>query len=272
MKMDEVTQVNQRLWDRMVDEGCGFTLPWLDLDRNIVRQLANGELDPVPESPQEMYPEHLLAEVRDRDVLCLASGGGQQSAVFGLLGSCVTVVDLTEGQLAGDRQAAAHYGYPVTAIQADMRDLSCLGDETFDMVWQAPSLSYVPDLQPVFAEVCRVLRPGGVYRAEFGNPATQFLDMDAWDGEGYRVTVRYAVRRLEDDDRADFRHFLSDIFNGLVGAGLSILEVQEAPYHFRPLGDAEPGGWDHWLSFVGGMFAVVSRKAEKNGEWRISEY
>ena len=258
--MDEIAQTNQRLWDRMVDEGCGFTLPWLDLDRDTVRLLASGDLVPVPDSLVEMYPVHLLAEVRGRDVLCLASGGGQQSAVFGLLGSRVTVVDLTEGQLAGDRLAAEQHRYPVTAIQADMRDLSCLGDETFDMVWQAPSLSYVPDLRPVFDEVCRVLRPGGVYRAEFGNPATQFLDMDAWDGEGYRVTVPYAVRRLEEDDRADFRHFLSDIFNGLVGAGLSILEVQEAPHHFRPWGDAEPGGWDHWLSFVGGMFAVVSRK------------
>ena len=260
MKMDEVTQVNQRHWDRMVDEGCGFTLPWLDLDRSTVRQLANGELDPVADPLLEMYPAHLLAEVCGRDVLCLASGGGQQSVVFGLLGSRVTVVDLTEGQLVGDRQAAEHHGYPVTAIQADMRDLACLGDDTFDMVWQAPSLSYVPDPQPVFAEVCRVLRPGGVYRSEFRNPATQFLDTDAWDGEGYRVTVPYAVRRLAEDDRADFRHFLSDIFNGLVGAGLSILEVQEAPHHFRPLGDAEPGGWDHWLSFVGGMFAVVSCK------------
>ena len=140
MKMDEVTQVNQRLWDRLVEEGGGFTLPWLALDQNTVRQLANGELDPVPEPLQEMYPAHLMAEVRDRDVLCLASGGGQQSAVFGLLGSRVTVVDLTEGQLTGDRRAADHYGYPVTAIQADMRDLSCLGDASFDIVWQAPSL------------------------------------------------------------------------------------------------------------------------------------
>ncbi|MCJ7738045.1 MAG: hypothetical protein MUQ10_12165, partial [Anaerolineae bacterium] len=63
MKMDEVTQVNQRLWDRLVDEGCGFTLPWLDLDRNTVRRLANGELDTVPKSLLEMYPAHPLAEV-----------------------------------------------------------------------------------------------------------------------------------------------------------------------------------------------------------------
>ena len=42
MKMDKDTQVNQRLWDRLVEEGCGFTLPWLDLDRDIVQKLANG--------------------------------------------------------------------------------------------------------------------------------------------------------------------------------------------------------------------------------------
>ena len=75
--------------------------------------------------------------------------------MFGLLGSRVTVVDLTESQMAGNRQVAEHHGYPVTAIQADKRDPSCLGYETSDMVSQAPALSYVPDLQPVFAVVSR---------------------------------------------------------------------------------------------------------------------
>jgi len=37
-------------------------------------------------------------------VLCLASGGEQQSAIFGLLGADVTVLDLCAQQLAGDRQ------------------------------------------------------------------------------------------------------------------------------------------------------------------------
>jgi ubiquinone/menaquinone biosynthesis C-methylase UbiE len=257
---DEIAQTNQRLWDRMVDEGCGFTIPWLDLNVDMIRQYAAGNLDLVPASLQEMYPARYVVDAEDKDVLCLASGGGQQSAVFGVLGAQVTVLDLTAGQLAGDRKAAEHYGYNVTTIQADMRDLSCLGDKAFDLVWQAPSLSYVSDLQPVFAEVYRVLRPGGVYRTEFNNPATQFLDTDDWDGGAYRMSVPYAIRRQEDEDRADFRHFLGNIFNGLVGAGLSVVEVQEAPSHFLPVGDAEPGSWKHWLSIVGGLFAVVCRK------------
>ena len=125
---DEIRVINERHWERMVEEGCGFTRPWLNLDRTLIRQYAHGQLDPVPAPLIEMYPANVLADVEGQDVLCLASGGGQQSAVFGLLGARVTVVDLAEGQLEGDRIAAAHYGYSVTTIHADMRDLSCIDD------------------------------------------------------------------------------------------------------------------------------------------------
>ena len=38
----------------------------------------------------------LLGDLHDREVLCLAGGGGQQSAAFANLGARVTVLDLTE--------------------------------------------------------------------------------------------------------------------------------------------------------------------------------
>ena len=256
--MDGIADINQKHWERMVDEACGFTIPWLDLDLDSIRRHICGELVPVPENLTEMYPARLLEDVVDKDVLCLASGGGQQSAVFGLLGARVTVVDLAEGQLVGDRTAAAHYGYAVTTRQADMRDLSCFGDASFDLVWQAPSLSYVPEVRPVFAEVRRVLRSDGIYRTEFGNPATQFVDTDAWDGGGYRITIPYAIRRLGDGVPVDYRHFLQEIFNGLIGEGFVIQEVLESPHHFRSPDGLEPGGWYHWLSFVAGQFCVVT--------------
>jgi 2-polyprenyl-3-methyl-5-hydroxy-6-metoxy-1,4-benzoquinol methylase len=123
----------------MAREGCGFTRPWLNLDRALVRQYARGELTPAPEFLSEMYPARLLADVEDRDVLCLASGGGQQSAVFALLGARVTVADLSESQLDSDRRAASHYGHQITTLRADMRDLSALEGESFDLVYQAPS-------------------------------------------------------------------------------------------------------------------------------------
>ena len=92
-----------------------------------------------------MYPANVLAGVAGKEVLCLASGGGQQSAVFGLLGANVTVVDLAEGQLEGDRTAAGYFGYQITAICADMRDIPCVNDEAFALVYQAHCMAYVPD-------------------------------------------------------------------------------------------------------------------------------
>lgn len=249
----------------MVKEGCGFTRPWLDLNRTLLRQYVQGQLDPVPAPLLEIYPASLLAEIEGKEVLCLASGGGQQSAVFGLLEARVTVVDLAEGQLEGDRKAAAHYGYDVTIICADMRDLSCLDDGTFALVYQAPSMAYVPDLRPVYAEVHRVLQPNGIYRVCFTNPVTEFVDWNSWDGEGYRITMPYSERSEQGgadglEGSIQFRHFMADVFNGLVAAGFSIQQVEDDPqFLVQQNAQAQPGTWDHWLAYVGG-FAVVAQK------------
>jgi SAM-dependent methyltransferase len=257
-KYDEIAETNKRHWERMVQEGCGFTQPWLDLDRDIIRQYVNEHLDPLPEPLDVMYPTSVLTDVEGKDVLCLGAGGGQQSVVFALLGSRVTVVDLSEGQLKGDQEAATHYGYDIRTIQADMRDLSKLENDVFDLVY-GTGMCYIPDVREVYAEVARVLKPGGIYRTDIGNPATEFVDMDDWDGNGYRITMPYAERRRQRPDGAvEFRHFLSDLFNGLITNGLSIQRVQESP-HFHQQGQPRPGSWKHWLTYVT-MFAIVAKK------------
>jgi SAM-dependent methyltransferase len=258
---DEIGAVNKRHWERMVKEGCGFTRPWLDLDRTQLCQYVQGRLDPVPGALIEMYPVSVLADVEGKEVLCLASGGGQQSAVFGLMGARVTVVDQAEGQLEGDRTAAEHYGYEITTICADMRNLSAISDETFDLVYQAPSTAYVPDVRPVYAGVFRVLRRGGSYRVSFSNPATEFVDWNSWDGEGYRITKPYSERMERDAGGSiQFRHAMKDIFNGLVAVGFSVEQVEDSPHYYLPQNAAaQPGTWDHWLTYVG-EFAIVARK------------
>lgn len=51
-----------------------------------------------------------------------------------------------------------------------MRDLSRFADASFDIVWRAHSINFVPDVRLVFTEVSRVLDIGGLYRLEFTNP------------------------------------------------------------------------------------------------------
>lgn len=257
-RLDEVAEANQKLWEAEVAKGGGYTQPWLNLDVAVLQQLAAGQLDPAPEPLHELFPYHLLKDVAGKDVLCLAAGGGQQTAVFGLLGAHVTVADLTRGQLDGDETAAAHYGYKITAFQADMRDLSVLPKGSFDLVFQADSMAYVPDCRQVYAEVARVLRPGGLYRVKHSQPA---VHRTVWNGSAYEISAPYAETvQHRTDGGIEFRHRMDDIFNGLLDSGFTIQRVYEAPHFQQDYDKAEPGRWAHESRYIAGGFAIVAQK------------
>jgi len=254
---DEVAAANERLWDREVENRCGFTVPWLDLDPNVIRRYVNGEEDHPPKPLAAMPSRNILVDIEDKDVLCLACGGGQQSAVFALLGARVTVVELSQGQLEGDRTAAAHYGCDIVTVHGDMRDLSMLDQDSFDLVY-GTAVVYVPDPRQVYAEVARVLRPHGLYRSDWGQPAIHFV---GWDENGYKIEKPYSenIDRREDGG-IEFRHYMDDIFNGLLETGFAIVQVEDLSRSENPTPLATPGTWTHQSTYVGGRFVVVARK------------
>jgi ubiquinone/menaquinone biosynthesis C-methylase UbiE len=220
-------------------------------------------------------PRNLLHGVAGKDVLCLASGGGQQTAVFGLLGADVTSLDICEGQLAGDRIAADHYGYPISTVKGDMRDLSVFADECFDLVFQEVSIVFVPDVREVYREVHRVLRPGGSYFVDHCNPATFPTCFEGgdngWDGTAYRIAEPYiggpilktasgTENMTEGEPIGEYRHLLIDIFGGLTELEFHIQEVAESPRHLVGGVVGEPGSHDHHNSIVAQYFRIVSVK------------
>ncbi len=271
MKHDEIIEKNTVNWDREVDEGGRHTLPW-DLDVAELQAYLNGETDLLKQPYSHCYPREVYTDVAGKDVLCLASGGGQQSAVFGLLGANVTVIDICEGQLKGDRAAAERYGYEVKTVCGDMRDLSLFANESFDLIDQAISLPFVPDVRDVYREAHRVLKPGGLYHSAHMNPSTYYVSFDGpnngWDGTGYRIAEPYRggpILQKEDGTETmsagkptgEFVHLLSDIFNGLAELGFRIESVWE-----DPAGDlsAEPGSDEHMRAFIQKYFAITARK------------
>jgi ubiquinone/menaquinone biosynthesis C-methylase UbiE len=257
--VDEVARYNIARWQALADADALFTRPALGLDPASARVLVD--------------PEGLLGAITGRDVLCLAAGGGQQSIAFALLGARVTVVDLSEAQLARDREAAAHYGLATATVQADMRDLSQLDAGAFDLVHHPYSLNFVPDAGAVFREVARLLRPGGRYYLHCANPFASGLGTRDWNGEGYTLRHPYIAGAettytdeswvYERDKRAgepipgprEYRHTLSTLLNGLIEHGFVLLHVSDTK-DLHPDPNAEPGTWPHltaiappWLAF-----------------------
>jgi len=236
---DDVAKRKLELMREDADKGIDYTEPWLDLDLKAFQAYRNGDVQilPVPfcDNPVDVI---MMTGVRGQDVLCLAGGGGQQSAVFSLLGAKVTVLDLTPEQLERDQISARHYGYEVTTIQGDMRDLSEFPDEAFHRVYQPISTLFIPDLREVYREVVRVLKPGGLYFSDYAVPLLYMAENKGWDGKGYSLYitepyVRGAILETEDErlnftngkSFSEFHHLLSDIINGLVTNGLRIYRV-----------------------------------------------
>lgn len=274
---DEIARRSLELNRRAVLAG-EYGGPYLDLDVGAFGacRAAGGTALPAPFC-DDAVDAVMMAEVEGRNVLCLAGGGGQQSAVFSLLGANVTVLDLTPEQLERDERAARHYGYEVTTVQGDMRELQALQAAHFDRVYQPISTLYVPDLREVYRGVARVLKPGGLYSADYAVPLIYMAEDTGWDGTGYglRVSqpyVRGAILETEEgrlnftegESFAEFHHRLSDIVNGLIAEGFSIRGVWENPRPGAspPLDELEPGTDAHKQRFLPFGLSVVS---EGNG-------
>lgn len=256
---DEAYRYNEERWEALVEADALFTRPMLDLDADKARAYLDLKRLGLPD------------DLAGRKVLCLAGGGGQQSAAFALLGADVTVLDISSGQLERDRSAAEHYGVAVRTVQGDMRDLSALGDSSFDLVWHPYSLTFVPDSRIVFREVARVVAGGGHYYLMCANPFFAGLTHDAWNGKGYTLSQPYtdeAPTCYPDQDWVydrdpsgrsiqqpmEYTQTLSRIVNSLTREGFLLAHLSEVRSGRL---DAEPGGWEHftsvappWLEFV----------------------
>ena len=96
------------------------------------------------------------------DALEIGAGTGYFSLnllQLGLIGSA-TATDISPGMLASLEANAAELGLAVTTEVSDA-ELLPFDDQSFDLVFGHAVLHHVPDLERAFAELHRVLRPGG---------------------------------------------------------------------------------------------------------------
>lgn len=274
-ELDEIARINLLNWEKDVRDGVPYTVPFLNLSAQEYKNYAVGKSEKWPcKVWQDSAGGILMQKSIGKKVLCLASGGGQQSAELSLLGAQVTVLDLCPGQLEADNRAAAHYGYSIQTVQGDMRDLSEFDDNSFDNVLQGVSLTFVPDVRKVYKEVYRVLRPGGYYAVDHCNPATYPICFDGpdngWDGTAYRISEPYSGGPILRDSlghenmkdgkpTGEHRHLLRDIFNGLIENGFTIRNVWDQTWQdlfdVLPL----PGSDEYELAFRA-YFCVLVQK------------
>lgn len=224
----DIRSYNRGAWDRQVAGGNPWTVP---VTAEEVAAARRGQWQIVL-TPLKPVPAAWFPPLAGADVLCLASGGGQQGPILAAAGARVTVFDNSPAQLAQDRMVAEREGLDIRTIEGDMRDLSALADEAFDLIFHPVSNLFVPDIRPVWREAYRVARPGGVLLAGFVNPAMYLFDFDKADDEGLlEVKYRLPYSDVDSLDEAglqavmdsgrplEFSHSLEDQIGGQLAAG-----------------------------------------------------
>jgi SAM-dependent methyltransferase len=235
MQREEVFKINQDGWDHRVEERNIWTCPASSDEVNRARQ----DDWSIVLTPNKPVPRDWFGEIAGKDILCLASGGGQQGPILAAAGGRIVVFDASPKQLAQDEAVALRDGLSLVTRQGFMHDLSMFADSSFDIIFHPASNCYAPEIEPVWRECFRVLRRGGVLLAGFMNPIVYIFDLDAQDrGE---LIVRFALpyadvidlppeelrHVIERDHTVEYSHSLETQIGSQLKAGFVLTHLFE---------------------------------------------
>jgi hypothetical protein len=152
-----------------------------------------------------------------------------------------------------DKRVARSRGLSIECLQGDMLDLSSLDGRKFDLIYQAVSACYIPEVLPLYRALGHLLPEGGSYWVEHWNPKQiQLEDLGVWSGNGYKIVspqlsgVQHEWIGYSDEGEAPicwhFIHPLSQLIGGLADV------------------NAEPGSHAHLAAYVPPFFAMLARR------------
>ena len=214
---------NRRAWNRQSSGGCIWSQP---VSAETIARARMGDWDVIL-TPKLPVPKDWFGDLRGKDVLGLASGGGQQVPIFAAAGAQVTSFDLSDEQLGKDQLVAERERLDVTCIRGNMADLSPLADASFDLIFHPASNVFAPDIMPVWRECHRVLRQGGALLVGFMNPAIFMFDEAEVERTG-ELTIRRPL------PFSDLEHLAPDVLAARIASG----ELLEFSHSF----DTQIGG------------------------------
>ena len=250
-----VHEQNRKAWDRLVDRRNRFARPASDQDCH----------DPLAAVDGLGW---LGGNIEGKELLCLAAGGGRQSAIYASAGARVTVVDISPGMLELDREVARERRLDIHVVEASMDDLRGLTPQSFDIAINAVSTCYVPDVVKVFQQVARVLKGGGIYISQHKSPVSLQATIKPGDG-GYVIQSPYYSKQavpkvsgtsLREEGCLEFVHHWEEIIGGMCRCGFVIEDLVE-PMHAKP--ESPRGEFGHRAQFIDPDLRIKARRREQ---------
>ena len=232
----DIIKYNRDAWNREVEKGNRWTIP---VAKKEIVKARRGEWS-ILLTPNKPVPRDWFPDLENLNVLCLASGGGQQGPILAAAGAEVTVLDNSPKQLEQDRLVALRESLAIKIFKGDMTDILPFPSEYFSLIVHPVSNIFIEDILPVWNECFRVLKQGGLLLSGLTNPAVYLFDRELEDEQGI-LQVKYSLpysdivnlnekeikQLIEQDEPLEFSHTLEELIGGQLNAGLVITDFYE---------------------------------------------
>lgn len=175
---------------------------------------------------------NLLGKKKDKKILEIGCGAGRCSIAFAKKGAECKGIDISKEQLKHARRLAEKNNVKVDFEKGNIQTLDGIDSQSYDVVYSAFALQYVPDLAKCFKEVHRVLKGDGIFVFGYNHPFYHLIDPETLKiKESYFDTGRKEeVQTWGDGTKHKFvtyRRKVSDIYNALVEAGFFVEKMLE---------------------------------------------
>lgn len=233
----DIVAYNREAWNR---QSRGGESRWcIPVSSDEIKAARHGKWSVIL-TPNKPVPPEWFGDLTGKEVLCLASGGGQQAPLLAAAGAKVTSFDNSDEQLAKDKLVADRDSLDVKIVHGDMADLSTFADESFDLIFHPVSNVFAADVKPVWRECFRVLKWQGRLMAGFMNPWFFLFDHEEAEKSG-ALQVKYRLpfsdvgslpaeklAKIRQEGIAyEFGHSLQDQIGGQTAAGFLISDLYE---------------------------------------------
>lgn len=201
-------------------------------------------LDPPPDTPYGLeYAFYLLGDIRQKTVLDLGCGSGENLVPLAARGARVIGIDVSPDLIQLARQRLTGYGLDAT-LQEGSAYATGLPDESVDVVFSMALLHHL-DLPTARNEIHRILRPGGLFILR--------------EPVRFSRTMR-SLRRLFPAPKAeisDYEHPMTRAEISIVTQGFTVVAERNFRLPFVPLLD---------------KFEMLGKQVRKTDRWLLNHF
>ena len=224
----DYTEINSKTIDEWIKEGWEWGIP---ITHETFLNAKNGDwnmlLTPTKFVPKDWYPD-----LKGKQVLGLASGGGQQMPIFAALGAVCTLMDYSQKQIDSDLLVSKRENYNINAVKSDMTKEFPFHDESFDIIFHPVSNCYIEDVRHVWNECYRVLKNCGILMAGLDNGINFLFDENEKEIK-YKLPFNplkdeaLLKKLMQNNDGVQFSHTAEEQIRGQLKAGFKLIDIYE---------------------------------------------